>query len=128
MGFFDTTYTTYATAPGQRATITLPDDNTVALNVASRLEVPTNYGRGNHMVRLPVGEALFNVSKSHHDGVPFLCSLRQRQSREFWGSSFMRYGTIPLMVLVDDSRGRREGSCWCGCGYQSKVSGGYAGR
>ncbi|HXC25302.1 MAG TPA: FecR domain-containing protein [Gemmatimonadaceae bacterium] len=63
------TYTVYATANGQRATITLPDDNIVSLNVGSRLEVPTNYGAGNHVVRLPVGEALFDVS--HRAGTPF---------------------------------------------------------
>ncbi len=60
--------TTYATANGQRASITLPDGSTVALNVASRLDVPTDYGRGNRTVRLS-GEALFTVR--HHDGAPF---------------------------------------------------------
>ena len=65
----DARYTTYATAPGQRATITLPDGNTVVLNVASRLEVPVDYGTGDHVVRLPVGEALFTVS--HHAGTSF---------------------------------------------------------
>ncbi|HXC26039.1 MAG TPA: FecR domain-containing protein [Gemmatimonadaceae bacterium] len=53
-------YTTYTTAPGERATITLPDGGTVALNVASRLKVPLNYMTDNHTVRLD-GEGLFTV-------------------------------------------------------------------
>ncbi|HXC24614.1 MAG TPA: FecR domain-containing protein, partial [Gemmatimonadaceae bacterium] len=55
----------YATGNGERATITLPDGGTVALNVASRLEVPADYMADNHTVRL-VGQGLFTVS--HHDG------------------------------------------------------------
>src|SRR5262249_5694885 len=59
---------TYVTARGERATITLPDGNTVNLNVASRLEVPADYLAGNHTVHL-YGEALFTIL--HHDRVPF---------------------------------------------------------
>ena len=49
---------------GERTTIMLPDDASVALNVGSRLEVPTDYLAGNHTVLL-VGEALFT---QHHSG------------------------------------------------------------
>jgi ferric-dicitrate binding protein FerR (iron transport regulator) len=51
---------TYTTAKGQRATITLPDGSTVVLNVASRLEVPADYASGNRALRL-TGEALFSI-------------------------------------------------------------------
>ena len=61
--------TTYMTRNGQRAEIRLPDGSTVALNVASRLDVPTDYAAGNHTVAL-TGEAIFTV---HHDGeTPFM--------------------------------------------------------
>lgn len=59
---------TYTTAPGERATITLPDSTRVILSVASRLEVPANYSSGNRTVNL-VGEALFTVN--HHNAKPF---------------------------------------------------------
>ena len=58
---------TYATANGERANITLPDGSTVALNVASRLDVPVDYAAGNHTVHL-FGEALFTVT--HHGATP----------------------------------------------------------
>ncbi len=58
----------YATASGERATVTLPDGSTVALNVASRLEVPSNYAAGNRALRLS-GEAMFTVRPA--PGAPF---------------------------------------------------------
>lgn len=51
---------TYSTGNGQRATLTLPDGSQVLLNVASRLEVPVDYERGNRALRLD-GAALFTV-------------------------------------------------------------------
>ena len=57
----------YTTLSGERANITLPDGSTVALNVASRLEVPIDYAAGNHTMHL-MGEALFTVR--HHEGMP----------------------------------------------------------
>lgn len=65
-GHGETAVSTYTTANGERATITLPDGSTVALNVASRLEVPVDYSAGNHTLRL-TGEALFTVLH-HTDG------------------------------------------------------------
>ena len=41
----------YVTDQGERANIVLPDGNTVALNVASRLEVPADYLAGDHALR-----------------------------------------------------------------------------
>ncbi len=60
--------TTYSTANGQRANITLPDGSIVSLNVASRLDVPADYAAGNRVLWLR-GEALFTVR--HHEGTPF---------------------------------------------------------
>ncbi len=59
---------TYATANGERATITLPDGTQVLLNVGSRLEVPDGYKRGTRTLRL-TGEAFFTVR--HAESSPF---------------------------------------------------------
>lgn len=64
-----TTMSTYTTANGQRANITLPDGSTVALDVASRLQVPSDYQTGNRTVRM-TGTAIFTVA--HHSRVPFI--------------------------------------------------------
>lgn len=61
-------FTTYATHNGERANITLPDGSTAILNVASRLEVPTDFAAGHRTVRL-VGEGMFSVL--HRAGAPF---------------------------------------------------------
>ncbi len=58
----------YTTGNGERSTITLPDGSTVILSVASQLEVPSDYDRGNRVLRL-TGEALFTVA--HKDRAPF---------------------------------------------------------
>ncbi len=58
----------YTTGNGERSTITLPDGSTVILSVASQLEVPSDYDRGNRVLRL-TGEALFTVAHKH--GAPF---------------------------------------------------------
>ncbi|HXC24674.1 MAG TPA: FecR domain-containing protein, partial [Gemmatimonadaceae bacterium] len=60
---------TYVTGNGERARITLPDSNTVLLDVATRLEVPADYLEGDHVVRVTTGEAVFAVS--HHTRTPF---------------------------------------------------------
>jgi ferric-dicitrate binding protein FerR (iron transport regulator) len=58
----------YTTANGQRATVNLNDGTQVVLNVASRLEVPSTFGRETRTVRL-IGEAAFTVA--HASGTPF---------------------------------------------------------
>lgn len=58
----------YSTGNGQRANVTLPDGSTVVLNVASRMEVPSHFGRGGRVVQL-TGEAAFSVH--HKSGTPF---------------------------------------------------------
>ena len=97
-------YTTYTTAAGQRATITLPDGNTVALNVASRLEVPTNYGTSNHVVRLTVGEALFTVL--HHDGAPFAVVSGTATVRVLGTNFLVRHYTTDTTVTVAVQEGK----------------------
>ncbi len=60
------TASTYTTARGKQATVTLPDGSTVLLNVSSQLEVPADYATGNRTLKL-TGEALFSVKhKSAH--------------------------------------------------------------
>jgi transmembrane sensor len=67
-GYTPRSVSTYTTTNGQRANITLLDGTTVALNVASRLDVPADFAGGNHVVHL-TGEALITVT--HHAGMPF---------------------------------------------------------
>jgi transmembrane sensor len=75
----------YATANGQRAVITLADGSRVMLNVASRIEVPTDFSRNNRTVRL-YGEALFTVS--HNDNAPFTVIAGPSTTRVL-GTSFV---------------------------------------
>ena len=75
----------YVTGNGERANITLPDGNTVALNVASRLEVPADYLSGDHTLRL-MGEALFTVR--HHEGTP-VTVLAGTTTTRVLGTTFM---------------------------------------
>ncbi|HXC26302.1 MAG TPA: FecR domain-containing protein [Gemmatimonadaceae bacterium] len=94
---------TYTTANGQRATITLPDGGTVALNVASRLEVPLDYMAGNRMVRL-TGEGLFTVP--HHPGTPLIVQAGPTAARVLGTSFVVRcYATdTATMVAVRDGK------------------------
>jgi ferric-dicitrate binding protein FerR (iron transport regulator) len=93
----------YATGNGERATITLPDGGTVALNVTSRLEVPADYMADNHTVRL-VGQGLFTVS--HHDGAP-LTVLTGGTTTRVLGTTFVvrHYATdTATLVAVRDGK------------------------
>jgi len=94
---------TYTTGNGERATISLPDGGTVALNVASRLEVPMDYMAGHHTVRL-VGEGLFTAS--HHEGAP-LTVITDGATARVLGTSFVvrRYATdTSAIVAVRDGK------------------------
>jgi ferric-dicitrate binding protein FerR (iron transport regulator) len=68
----------YMTAPGERATVRLTDGSVVVLNVASRLEVPANYGRERRMVHLD-GEGLFTVVHQNH--TPFTVTAGSSTTR-----------------------------------------------
>ena len=76
---------TYVTGNGQRAKISLPDGSTVMLNVASRLDVPADFGGGSRTLRLS-GEALFSVT--HRAGGPFMVSVSGTTARVL-GTSFV---------------------------------------
>ncbi len=77
--------TSYATGNGERATVMLPDGSTVVLNVASRLEVSPDFGRGSRDLTL-VGEALFTVA--HTQGEPFTVTTGSYVTRVL-GTSFI---------------------------------------
>lgn len=96
-------YLTYTTARGQRANITLPDGNTVVLNVASQLDVPSNYASGNHALRLS-GEALFNVTR--HDDMPFTVTAAGEMARVLGTSFVMRHypGDTSATIAVRDGK------------------------
>ena len=93
----------YTTANGQRATIKLADGTTVALNVGSTLNVPTDYAVGNHTVGL-VGEAFFTVN--HHVGESFTVRAGPTLTRVL-GTSFVvrRYATdTTTTIAVKDGK------------------------
>ncbi|HXC24793.1 MAG TPA: FecR domain-containing protein, partial [Gemmatimonadaceae bacterium] len=94
---------TYATGNGQRATITLPDGSMAALNVASRLEVPTDYIAGNHTVRLS-GEVLFTVSR--HEGEPFTVVAGNTTARVLGTSFTVRHYSTDTTVMVAVREGK----------------------
>lgn len=88
---------TYATGNGERATITLPDGGTVALNVASRLEVPMDYMAGDRTVRL-MGEALFTVP--HRAGAPFSVTAGAATARVLGTSFIVRHYASDTSSLI----------------------------
>jgi ferric-dicitrate binding protein FerR (iron transport regulator) len=94
---------TYITSNGERANIVLPDGSTVALDVASRLDVPVDYSAGNHVVYL-LGEALFTVNR--HTGMPFTV-IAGTTTTQVLGTSFTvrHYGTdTTATVAVRDGK------------------------
>jgi len=89
--------TIYATVNAQRANITLPDGSTVALNVATRLEVPADYLAGNRTVRLQ-GEALFTVR--HRDGAPFTVIAGPSTTRVLGTSFVVRHYSMDTSATI----------------------------
>lgn len=87
----------YATAPGERAVITLPDGNVVALSVASRLDVPVDYASGHHTVYLS-GEALFTATR--HDRTPFTVVTGAVTARVLGTSFAMRHYRTDSVATV----------------------------
>jgi ferric-dicitrate binding protein FerR (iron transport regulator) len=69
---------TYTTDNGQRANILLPDGSTVILNVASRLDLPADFGAAHRALTLH-GEGLFTVM--HQGGAPFTVTVGQSTIR-----------------------------------------------
>ncbi len=90
--------TSYATGNGEHATVTLPDGSTVSLNVASRLDVSPDFGRGDRNLTL-VGEALFTVI--HAQGKPFTVTAGSHVTRVL-GTSFIvrQYPTDTAVTIA----------------------------
>ena len=92
-----TSVATYVTGRGERANITLYDGTTVALNVASRLEVPADYPAGNHTLHLS-GEALFSVL--HHAGRPVTVIAGGAAARVLGTSFVVRHYAADTTTVV----------------------------
>jgi ferric-dicitrate binding protein FerR (iron transport regulator) len=94
---------TYATARGQRASLSLSDGTAVLLNTESSLEVPTSYGRGTRDVYLR-GEAYFEVA--HDSTRPFRVHAGTATTRVL-GTKFgvrARPGEDAVQVLVTEGQ------------------------
>src|SRR5213593_1283212 len=92
----------YATAPGHRAALTLPDGSRVLLSVGTRLLVPRDYGVRERAVELE-GEAYFVVQR---DPRPFLVQTRHGTTQDL-GTEFdvRAYGHEDfLQVVVAEGR------------------------
>jgi transmembrane sensor len=88
---------TYTTGNGERATIKLPDGSTVSLNVASQLQVPSDFAAGNRVVRLR-GEALFTVA--HQGRTPFTVVAGSSTTRVLGTSFVVRHYATDTAAMV----------------------------
>ncbi len=88
----------YTSLNGQRTRVVLPDGSQVLLNVASRLEIPPDFGEMHRTVHLQ-GEALFTVS--HLTGHPFNVMTGGTSTRVL-GTTFSvrRYHTDTLTTVA----------------------------
>jgi transmembrane sensor len=95
---FETSYREYATAPGQRATLSLADGSRVLLSVDTKLRVPRNYGGAGRAVELE-GEAYFIVR--HDPRRPFLVQTRYGTAEDL-GTEFgvRAYQEEPYLQVV----------------------------
>lgn len=87
----------YVTPNGQRADITLPDGNSVALNVASELDVPADYVSGDRTVWLR-GEALFAVR--HRGASPFTVMAGGTRARVLGTAFLVRHYAADTSTIV----------------------------
>jgi len=94
--------TTYVTTNGQRTNVVLPDGATAILNVASRLELPAQFGDKTRTVNLS-GEASFNVA--HDERAPFIVNANGTRT-EVLGTEFSvrGYDSSPVEVAVRSGR------------------------
>lgn len=90
--------TTYSTANGQRANVTLADGSSVLLNVGSRLVVPAGFGTTTRALSL-TGEALLTVVR--HDGLPLTVQTGGTTARVL-GTTFLvrRYATDSVTTVA----------------------------
>ena len=82
---------------GGRANITLPDGSTVALDVASRLEVPPDSATGPRTGRR-TGEGIFTVT--HHSGTPFTVIAGSVTARVLGTSFVVRHYAADSLTTV----------------------------
>jgi ferric-dicitrate binding protein FerR (iron transport regulator) len=96
--------TTYHTANGQRATVTLTDGTLVTLNAASQLDVLDGFGDGRRTVRLR-GEALFQVA--HAAAAPFVVDAGGTATTVL-GTEFgvRAYANDPVRIIVRSGKVR----------------------
>ncbi len=87
----------YATAAGERNTIVLPDGSSVVLSVASRLDVPANYGIKDRVLHLS-GEALFTVASASDQ--PFVVHAGNTATRVLGTSFSVRHYDTDTAVSV----------------------------
>jgi ferric-dicitrate binding protein FerR (iron transport regulator) len=92
----------YVTGNGERAKVELPDGTHVVLNVASRLEVPANFGKQQRSLRL-VGQAYFQVA--HTDGTPFIVQAGRTETKVL-GTAFSVRAYQPSNVQVAVREGK----------------------
>lgn len=94
--------TIYSTRNGQRAEIVLADDTHVTLNVASRIDIPRNFGEGNRTIHL-TGEAYFRVA--HERNAPFVVEAGPTRTTVL-GTAFgvRAYHPNDVQVAVRDGR------------------------
>lgn len=88
---------TYATANGQRATISLPDGSTVQLNVGSKIEIPADYAIGNRNIKLN-GEAIFDVK--HRSSHPLIVEAGTSRTRVLGTKFLVRHYETDTATLV----------------------------
>ncbi len=93
----------YATANGERATVTLPDGSVAVLNVASRIEVPADYSGARRTVKLS-GEALFTVT--HAAGAPFTVIAGPSTTRVLGTKFSVRYYAADSNAVVAVREGK----------------------
>ncbi len=109
----------YATGNGERATVTLPDGSIVLLNVASRLEVPSDFAHGNRIISLS-GEAFFTAK--HSEGSPFTV-LTSLSSTRVLGTGFTvrQYPTDSLAIVSVREGKVSVGSTILTAGYEAEL-------
>ncbi len=93
----------YTTKQGELATVTLPDGSQVVLNVASRLDVPGDFGV-NHRTVVLHGEAVFNVA-SQQD-VPFTVMAGSATTRVLGTKFLVRHYSTDTATTVAVSNGK----------------------
>lgn len=99
----------FKTAPGQRATVTLHDGTRVALNVASSLKVPAEFGARVRDVTLE-GEAFFEVA--HDSARPFTVYAGNAATRvlgtRFDVRAYARDSVVEVVVAAGRVHFRRD--------------------